>query len=52
MVVWAIQGKSPLCGQFAQIEFDDAEGNTVTPSSCKSALHLGLHRHQRYGSFA
>ena len=33
VVPWAIPGKCPLCGKFAQIEFDDAKGesgNTVT----------------------
>jgi hypothetical protein len=28
VVPWAIPGKCPLCGELAQIEFDDAEGDT------------------------
>jgi hypothetical protein len=28
VVPWAIPGNCPLCGEFAQIEFDDAEGGT------------------------
>ena len=28
VVPWAIPGRCPLCGEPAQIEFDDAEGDT------------------------
>ena len=31
VVPWAIPGRCPLCGELAQIEFDDAEGNTGDP---------------------
>ena len=32
VVPWTIPGRCPLCGEFAELEFDDAEGdpgNTV-----------------------
>ena len=31
VVPWTIPGRCPLCGEFAQIEFDDDEGDPGNP---------------------
>jgi hypothetical protein len=31
VVPWTLQGRCPLCGEPAQIEFDDAEGEPGNP---------------------